>query len=138
MREDDYINFDLEQNKNNLRILLKLRKLKLIFLVPVKKNVSNTLLKKYPVTPNAISCTKIWYIPQISFFLEDFPEATNGGVLKNKDVLKNFTKFTGKQPCQSLFFDKFVGLRSATLIKKGLWHRCFPLNFVNFLRTPFL
>ena len=25
--------------------------------------------------------------------------------------------------------------RPATLIKKRLWHRCFPLNFVKFLRT---
>ena len=72
MREDDYVNFDLEQNKNNLRILLKLRKLKSIFLVPVKKDVNNTLLKKYPVSPSAISCTKIWYIPQISFFFGRF------------------------------------------------------------------
>ena len=24
-----------------------------------------------------------------------------------------------------------------TLLKKGLWHRCFPVNFVEFLRTPF-
>ena len=40
-----------------------------------------------------------------------------------KDVLKNFTKFTG---------------RPATLLKKRLWHRCFPKNFANFLRTPFL
>ena len=29
-------------------------------------------------------------------------------------------------------------LRPATLLKKGLWHRCFPVNFANFLRTPFL
>ena len=28
--------------------------------------------------------------------------------------------------------------RPATLLKKRLWHRCFPLNFVKFLRTPFL
>ena len=28
-------------------------------------------------------------------------------------------------------------LRPATLLKKGLWHRCFPVNFVKFLRTPF-
>ena len=27
------------------------------------------------------------------------------------------------------------GLRPATLLKKRLWHRCFPVNFVNFLRT---
>ena len=25
-----------------------------------------------------------------------------------------------------------------TLVKKRLWHRCFPVNFVKFLRTPFL
>ena len=28
-------------------------------------------------------------------------------------------------------------LRPATLLKKRLWHRCFPVNFVRFLRTPF-
>ena len=26
----------------------------------------------------------------------------------------------------------------ATLLRKRLWHRCFPLNFAKFLRTPFL
>ena len=26
--------------------------------------------------------------------------------------------------------------RPATLLKKKLWHRCFPLNFAKFLRTP--
>ena len=29
-------------------------------------------------------------------------------------------------------------LRPATLLKKTLWHRCFPVNFAKFLRTPFL
>ena len=28
-------------------------------------------------------------------------------------------------------------LRPATLSKKRLWHRCFPVNFAKFLRTPF-
>ena len=28
--------------------------------------------------------------------------------------------------------------RPATLLKKRLWRRCFPVNFVKFLRTPFL
>ena len=27
--------------------------------------------------------------------------------------------------------------RSATLLKKRLWHRCFPVNFSKLLRTPF-
>ena len=26
----------------------------------------------------------------------------------------------------------------ATLLKKGLWHKCFPVNFARFLSTPFL
>ena len=29
------------------------------------------------------------------------------------------------------------GLWPATLLKKRLWHRCLPENFVKFLRTPF-
>ena len=31
-----------------------------------------------------------------------------------------------------------LNMRPATLLKKKLWHRCFPVNFVKFLRTPFL
>ena len=58
-------------------------------------------------------------------------------VFCKKGILRNFTKFTGKHLCQSLFFNKVAGLRPATLLKKRLWHRCFPANFVKFLRTPF-
>ena len=32
----------------------------------------------------------------------------------------------------------FISLRPATLLKERRWHRCFPVNFVKFLRTPFL
>ena len=46
-------------------------------------------------------------------------------------------KFTGKHLCQSLFFNKVVGVRSATLLKKRLWHKCFPVNFAKFLRAHF-
>ena len=52
-----------------------------------------------------------------------------------KHVFKNFKKFAGNHLCLSLFLIK---LRSATLFKKRLWHRCFPVNFAKFLRTPFL
>ena len=37
--------------------------------------------------------------------------------------------------CQTLFFNKVAGVRSATLLKNRLWQRCFPGNFVKFLRT---
>ena len=36
---------------------------------------------------------------------------TTGGVLYKKVVLRNFAKFTRKQLCQSLYFDKDAGLR---------------------------
>ena len=48
-------------------------------------------------------------------------EAATGGVLLRKGVLRNFAKLTGKQLCQSLFFNKVAGLRPATLLKKRLW-----------------
>ena len=51
-------------------------------------------------------------------------------VLCKKVILRNFAKLTGKNLNQSL--------RPATLLKKKLWHRCFPVNFAKFLRTPFL
>ena len=31
-----------------------------------------------------------------------------------------------------------IKLQASTLFKKSLWHRCFPVNFSKFLRTPFL
>ena len=55
-----------------------------------------------------------------------------------KGVLKNFAKFTGKHLCQSLSFNKVAGLRSATLLKKRLWRRCFPVNFAKFLAFNFI
>ena len=52
---------------------------------------------------------------------------------KNR-VLRNFVKVTGKHLCQSLK----PGLKPANLLKLRLWHSCFPVNFVKFLRTSFL
>ena len=54
-----------------------------------------------------------------------------------KDVLRNFAKFTGKHLSQRLFFNKVVDLLPATILKKRIWHRCFPVNLANYLRTPF-
>ena len=59
-------------------------------------------------------------------------------VFCKKGVLRNFTKFTGKRLCQSLIFNKVAGLRPANLVKKRIQHRCSPVNFAKFLRTPFL
>ena len=42
-------------------------------------------------------------------------------------------------PFQDVLYHLYfsTGFRPATLLKKRLWHRCFPLNFAKFLRTPF-
>ena len=34
-------------------------------------------------------------------------------------------------------FKKIASLRPVTLLKKGLWHSCFPVDFAKLLRTPF-
>ena len=48
-----------------------------------------------------------------------------------KRCSQKFYKIHKKTPvAESLFYK--------TLLKMRLWHRCFPLNFVKFRRTPFL
>ena len=49
-----------------------------------------------------------------------------------------FTKFAGGRLRQGLFFNGVTGLRVATLLKKKIWHKCFPVYFKKFLRTPYL
>ena len=55
-------------------------------------------------------------------------------VFCRKGVLRNFTKLTGKHLCQSPFLKKVAGLWPATLFKKGLSLRCFPVNFAIVIR----
>ena len=58
-------------------------------------------------------------------------------VFSEKGVLKNFAKLTGRHLCWSLFLTNVAGFWPVTLLKKKLQHRCLPVNFANFLRTPF-
>ena len=55
-----------------------------------------------------------------------------------KDLLRNFSKLTGKCLCQSIFLIDLSRPEPATLLKKRFLHRYFPVNFAKFLRTPFL
>ena len=63
-------------------------------------------------------------------------------VFYKKDDLKNFAEFTGKHLCRpakpQASGHATSGLRPATLLKKRLWHRYFPVNFAKLLRTPSL
>ena len=65
-------------------------------------------------------------IVQLNSNEHDFQKQLFTNILQ-KAVLKNFTKF------------KWKHLRPvAKSVKKRLQHRCFPVNFVKFLKTPFL
>ena len=55
-----------------------------------------------------------------------------------KGVLENFAKFIGKHLGKALLFNKVADLKPATILKKRLWHGCFPMSFAKFSRTPFL
>ena len=49
-----------------------------------------------------------------------------------------FTIFTEKHLCWSLFFDKVVVLGPATLFKKRIRHRCFPVTIEKILTALFI
>ena len=70
-----------------------------------------------------------------SIFQKQPPE-----VFCKKGVLKNFAKFTGKQLCQILTFNKVAGPRSQTcnFIKRETLAQVFSVNFVKLLKAPFL
>ena len=56
-------------------------------------------------------------------------------VFCKKSCSEKFPKIHRKKPVPESLFNKVAGL---SLQKKRLWHRCFPVNFAKFLRTPFL
>ena len=68
--------------------------------------------------------TYAWPWKFLNFMSKCFPisfiKFSGSEVLCEKGALKNFTKSTGKQLCQSLTW---------------LRHRCFPVKFVEFLKT---
>ena len=57
--------------------------------------------------------------------------------LCKKSVFKHFYKIHKKTPGPESFLNKIVGLRAATLLKKSLRDRCFPMSCANLLRTLF-
>ena len=59
-------------------------------------------------------------------------------VFCKKGVLKNFAKFTGKHPCQSLFFNKVAGLRlQLKRLKKETLTQVFSCEFWKISKNSF-
>ena len=82
---------------------------------PFLQNASGRLLLKL------FLMWMFWKIPKQ--FLE---------VICQKGVITNFAKFTGNSPFNN------IGLTPPSLLKKRPLHRCFPMKFAKFSRTPFL
>ena len=78
-------------------------------------------------------------LPILKLFISNFPKskaATRGAL--QKQVFLKIHRIQGETPVPESLLKKVAGLRPATLLKNRLCHRCFPVNFVKFLRTPFL
>ena len=67
------------------------------------------------------------------FFWQSAEAATSRAPWK-----KVFLKILRKTPVWSFFFNKVAGPRPATLFKKRLWYRCFPVSLSKFLRNFFI
>ena len=89
------------------------------------KNCTKKQVSKYG------ACITLWRVTTFKFFL-----ATNRSSRLEVFYKKSVLILQNWLP-ESLF-NKVSGLMSATLLKKRLWHRCFPVNFPKFLRTLIL
>ena len=84
-------------------------------------NKKTNLLKSADAIKNEIRSSIINYSKDLGVLQKQAPE-----VFCKKRCSWKFHKIHGKTSMP------------ATLLKKRLWHRCFPVNFVKFLRAPFL
>ena len=55
-----------------------------------------------------------------------------------KKVFLEISQNSQENTCARVSFLKKLQTMACNFIKKRLWHKCFPVNFAKFLRTPFL
>ena len=55
-----------------------------------------------------------------------------------KNVFLEILQNSQENTCARVSFLIKLQAQPATLLKKRLWRKCFPLNFAKFLRTPFV
>ena len=110
---------------------VRLEKMHLPFAINDAHMKYNNFSKIYYKCTSQIIFPKNWSPPSMS-------RSSHRRSSLRKAVFRNFAKFTGARLCQSLFFNKVAGVRTLTLLKKRLWHRCFHVNFAKFLRMLLL
>ena len=121
------------------------------FLVGIEKKISNlcwliqiqSLLKKWKLL-FYLTCfftSEVFFYHCKSLF-KTFRDIRNNRsshqrCSMKKGIVKNFTTFTGKHLCQSLFFNKVTGLRLATLLKKETLTQVFSREFCKILKNTY-
>ena len=55
-----------------------------------------------------------------------------------KKMFLEISQNSQESTCSMVFVLIKLQVWSATLLRKRLWHRCFPVNFAKFLRAPLL
>ena len=128
-----------------VKILWKMSLKEIIFLVitsmTFSKDNSNVMHNKiFQHNVCRILPNRCLYKQKISFLIQKWDHcktmktqnrknrSSRPEVFCEKGFFRNFAKFTGKHLCQNLFFNK---VPPASLLKKRLWHRHFPVNFTN-------
>ena len=73
--------------------------------------------------------------PEVFFKKSHLFSYTDVEVFSKQSVLKDFTKFTRKHLCKSLFSNKVVDEGLQLYLKNRLWHKCFPVNFYEIFKN---
>ena len=79
-----------------------------------------------------ISSYKVWQFSAVCTRSLSQRLDNTEAVVQSGSVKKVFQEIS-----QKLQENTYARVSFCNLIKKRLWHRCFPVNFVKFLRTPF-
>ena len=147
-RNNSFLNKQLLHSlQQHLSKLIENAKNKYIFRISEKLNNPNTSTKCYwSLIKTLLNGKKVPCVPPIydnNRYVTDFKEKCqlfNSYLLEQCTLLKNIStlrntcsKHTNKILDTIIFQKKML-----TLLQKSLWNRCFPVNFVKFLRTPFL
>ena len=73
-----------------------------------------------------------FYLFLVTLLVKQPPE-----FFQEKRHFQNFRKNHRKTPCPSLFLNLMCGPETVNFIKKRLWHRCFPANFVKIFKNTY-
>ena len=96
--------------------------------VIVNLSIKNFFCKSYLLNKLLLEIFTVWIANNVQ---RQPPE-----VLRKK-VFLEILQSSQENACDRVSFLIITTLVITTLLKKRLWHRCFPVNFVKFLRTPF-